>query len=724
MNKRAISQIKIYFLIVNLVMAVVAFSWMVGAQTSSPTPIEAGAIGSTGTKNIFTEPFSGEIDFGAGEVLEFSDITSIDIETGKIIYDLGLSEKTVNPEGAKKLANYGKSLEKKHPGAGIGTEVILENAMTIGAMFGVGYMIGGFIGGNANIALGTALSATTFIWQAAKGKWGTPLEGITKKLTFGHAGIGGVIIGAIIFVIMYKKTSIEKVEFNCQPYQPPIGGRDCELCNEIQGGCSEYRCKSLGQACELLNAGTKDEKCTWVNPRDVNSPMIKIGKLLSGYKWTPDTAVRPPATGVVINQTDDSCVEAFTPLEFQIITNEPAQCKIDYNLTLGKNAFDEMSYYVGGSNLFDYNHTETMSLPGPDAINKIAPELENDGTYTLYIRCQDANGNFNDDAFSVRFCVKPGPDTTPPRIEAVNVPSNSPINYNTTILDLEVYVNEPAECKWSREDRTFDNMEYSMSCATNVWEMNNKNVYTCLVTLTGIENRKTNSYYFRCKDQPVGVEESDRNINTQSYLYNIMGTQPLNILEVGPNETIRGSTDTIPVFLEVKTDNGYKNGEAICEYYNDEDNNAPENDEDYIEFAETGGNKHKQRQDLAEESYTYYFKCVDLGGNAAYDLTTFGVETDRQGPVVVRVYKEGRELKIITNEEAECSYSNKDCNFEIDGGIQMSSYDDEAHTGDWKTTQNYYIRCKDEYDNQPDPNTCSIIVRPYEVLANGGVIEL
>ena len=117
----------------------------------------------------------------------------------------------------------------------------------------------------------------------------------------------------------------------------------------------------------------------------------------------------------------------------------------------------------------------------------------------MYVRCQDANGNFNQDAFSVRFCVEAGPDTTPPRIVDTSVASSSPIQYNQTSLELEVYVNEPAECKWSREDRIFDNMENSMACATRLEEMNNQNVYTCETVLTGIEDRKINNYYFRCK---------------------------------------------------------------------------------------------------------------------------------------------------------------------------------------------------------------------------------
>ena len=128
-------------------------------------------------------------------------------------------------------------------------------------------------------------------------------------------------------------------------------------------------------------------------------------------------------------------------------------------------------------------------------------------------------------------------------------------------------------------------------------------------------------------------------------------------------------------------------------------------------FHETKTSVHTQRQDLVEGSYTYYFKCVDLGGNADYRSTSFNVQTDRSSPKIVRVYRE-TELKIITDERAECTYSNTDCNFEIESGIQMTSLDSYIHTSEWQLNKNYYIRCKDRYNNQPFPNSCSIIVRP------------
>ena len=104
--------------------------------------------------------------------------------------------------------------------------------------------------------------------------------------------------------------------------------------------------------------------------------------------------------------------------------DEPAACRMDY---LRKDNIDEMNFDFGGSSLFKYNHTQTMTLPGPDNEKNAGLVIRNDGDYSIYVRCQDANGNFNQDAFSIRFCVEPGPDTTPPRIEAVDVPSNSVI---------------------------------------------------------------------------------------------------------------------------------------------------------------------------------------------------------------------------------------------------------------------------------------------------------
>jgi len=611
------------------------------------------------------------------------------------------------------------------PGEGLGHNLI-KGVVWAGIAYGLGQLIGGLVGfdNDQTQALSTAMAAGTFGYKFLIEQYGFSenLFALGSEST-GFLGLGalgwGLVIGAIVFAIMYKDTDTELVTFECKAWQAPVGGEDCEKCND-DAGCSEYKCRSLGQACQLLNEGTGQEKCAWVNPQDTKSPGISPWEdvLTEGYKYT-DVRIRPPGEGgepgrmrIIREGSSDGCVEAFTPLKFGIRTvgpdgeDEPAQCRADINHTL---KFDDMAYWFGDSNLFLYNHTQKMVLPSPASINAAAPELEHDGTYSLYVRCRDANGNENVDEFVIQFCVDKGPDTTPPKIEGTSIGNGMPVQYNQSEVDLDVYVNEPAECKWSREDRTYDQMEYEMSCSNRVWEMNNNMVYTCKTTLTGIKSRTENKFYFRCKDQPRAAEE-DRNVNMESYPYTLIGTEPLNIIKVEPNGTVKGSTSVVSVNIEVETANGYKNGEAIC-YYGDTGNEG-----DYIEFFETGTHEHKQRLDLVEGDYTYYIKCVDLGGNRDDNVTEFTVDVDTDAPMIARVYEENGLLKIITTEDSTCKYSINNCNFLFEDGIDMPYANETKHVAEWKTENTYYIRCSDKYGNIPISNTCSMIVRPYDVV--------
>lgn len=755
--------LKVFFIIANLIIGIFAFSYMVGAQDSEPLPwvdrlrnflelrnppskqqpIQGSfsAAGAAGTPSVITYVATKElsvIDNSGNIIGTFPKGTEYTInQDGSILTSIDGKEVTIAKENVQKFINDGSLEAVKDPGSSMLSKIFgapgggfLDAALTgvqhAAIAYGIGQLIGGLVGFNSDQkqALSTALAAGAFTNSFLKVP-GYAKEGLFVKEGTGLFGtkIGalgaGVIVGAIIFAVMYKKTSTEVVEFECNPWQAPVGGEDCEKCND-EAGCSEYRCKSLGQACALLNAGTEQEKCAWVNPRDTKSPGISPWEevLTNGYSYE-DVRIRPPGDGsepgrmrIVRDNAQDGCIKAFTPLEFGIVTtgpdgeDEPAQCKIDYNHTL---KFEDMNYWFGDSNMYLYNHSQKMALPSPAAINAAAPELKHDGTYSLYLRCRDANGNENVDEFVIQFCVDKEKDTTPPKIEGTSIANGMPVKYDQSEVEIEVYVNEPAECKWSREDRTYDQMEYQMECSKNVWEMNNNLVYPCKTTLTGVKNRQENKFYFRCKDNPQ-LEEADRNVNMESYEYVLIGTEPLNIIEVEPNGTIKGATSVVSVNIKVETANGYKNGEAIC-YYSDTENEA-----DYIEFFETGTNKHQQRLDLVEGDYKYYIKCVDLGGNRDDNYTSFRVDVDTSSPTIARVYQENDLLKIVTEEDSICKYSIESCNFAFEDGIEMPYDNQTEHVAEWKTENTYYIRCSDEYGNIPVSNTCSMTVRPYDVV--------
>ena len=287
-----------------------------------------------------------------------------------------------------------------------------------------------------------------------------------------------------------------------------------------------------------------------------------------------------------------------------------------------------------------------------------------------------------------------------PEIKSTDPINNAPVNYNADNITSSIYLNEPSDCKWARESASYENMENEFECMNEIWEMNSQMLYKCTTILSGIQDRQDNLFYFRCQDK-----SPQENKMQESYRYTIKGTQPLNIVEVGPNETIGGNTNVISVNLEVKTDNGYSNGDARC-YYSETGVEGS-----YIEFFETNSYMHNQPLDLVSGNYNYYFKCIDLGGNTDYSETKFTVFSDNSPPRPVRAYFEGDKIKIITDEESSCAYSSENCNFDFTEGIQMPYEDSENHYAEWTYGTSYFIKCKDQYDNQPIPNVCSIIVR-------------
>ena len=687
-------------------------------NSKSQVPTGIVPVGFTTIQKIFTEDTSNvlkTVKFGGQEL------------TGKVLninnkyYIQGADKKIYELNGYKADTGVANSVvdasvvPAEYEFYGLtGQDAYFASAVVYAAAaYGLGQMIGSFLGFDKkqSNALGLALGSGVATYQLSQG-----FLGATKGLT-GQAGLIGAGVALLVFVATYEKTGKKTITFTCGAFEPPVGGAKCEECNKDKfRPCTEYRCKALGQACQLLNKEAPGkELCTWVNRGDSISPTItpSVNALSpSGLSYISDTSTRPPALGVKItrNSAGNGCLNAFTPLQFGINTNEPAQCKIDWNIT---SDFDSMQYYFGES-YSSYNHTLKMRLPGPADFNNpedISPIFKNDGTSQLFVRCRDANGNYNVDAYSIKFCVDKSPDTTPPSIEGTSIASGNPVKFGTQTANVEVYVNEPAECKWSVESKSYADMENKMSCATLPEARNAIMTWVCNTNLTGIKNNADNKYYLRCKDQP-GVEESKRNVMVQSYEYVLKGSQELNIISVSPNSTVTGGTSSVNVELELETANGAEEGKAFCFF-------SPLGTNDsYVQMFETNNFKHKQTLQLTNGDYKYYFRCTDLGGNSAEAQTSFKVFSDTLPPKVARIYKEeGVGLKIVTDEDAECVYSLTGCNFKFDDGLKAIYSNSNIKTNsyvEWKPNIIYYMKCRDFYGNEPNPGECSAAVRAVE----------
>ncbi len=558
----------------------------------------------------------------------------------------------------------------------------LSMSLAAGALVGKGFAVlggqGGALAGNGWITFGGKLSSGM------------------------GATVWGIAVAAVIFIMMYKDTKTEIVTFACQPWQAPTskdGGTNCEICNDETLPCSEYRCKSLGQACELVNPGTGSEKCVYVNPKDVTPPVITPNDKdlpSSSYKYT-NVKLSPPGPGFTVTNLNstDGCIKAFTPLTFGITTDEPSQCKIDFNHT---EKLTDMAYWMGGSNLYLYNHTESFSLPGPANLKKENLTMENGGKWTFFLRCRDKNGNENAADYALRFCVDPTPDTTAPVVKATSIENGACVAANSQNASVGFYLNEPSTCRWSKTDQTYDLMQSNMSCSNRLEQMNAQQLYTCNAQLDSIARDGTD-YFVRCKDN------ADNKMAT-SYKFSLKGSNPLLIKTFKPNETVYGGVNPAPVELFVQTAFGCEDNKAICAY------STTENLGDYIVFYDTNNEDGVNTQKLffSQGTKKVNVRCVDSGGNLANVSLNFNVEIDTVAPVIARVYEEDSLLKIVTVRDSECSFTNDDCSFLFEEGTEMPIANSTTHVTEWIKDKTYYIKCRDEFKNEEA--SCSAVIKP------------
>ena len=506
--------------------------------------------------------------------------------------------------------------------------------------------------------------------------------------------------------------------FGSYTWAPPQGGTDCYKCGEGIIPCTKYQCQSLGEGCELLKEDEGEGTCIHTNPNDIEPPIIKPWEDAlknSDYSYSPDNTISPPDKGVIVKYKDLDCgIPAYEIFSFGVqLVNDIGNAKLGrckYSFTR-KDSYENMSDLFLSNRKSKSNHSISFKLSGVE--NLEAEDIEGTGEHTIYIRCENRNGYANDENFVFKFCMDKGPDMQAPIIEETNPLNGKPIQFGQTSVLTKVFTNEPADCRWSHTDEEYDEMTETMNCSQSMVEMNANMLYKCTTTLTGMKDEVENKFYFRCRDQPVGVADEDRNTNP-TYVYTRMGTRPLVIDSVTANgfptgATIKDSTISVKVTLKAVTSAGYKDGQAWCKYKKKTDA-----DTRYNLFDNT--NSYQSTQDLWFErgDYKYTIKCEDAGGNPATQEIDFSVDTDFLPPVVTRAYNEGDSLKIITDENADCVYDTTSCSYDFEDGIKMTSSDGLAHTTKWDTKNNLYIKCKDEYGVQPTPNDqCSITVRPF-----------
>ena len=518
------------------------------------------------------------------------------------------------------------------------------------------------------------------------GQYGGAYQGAVSKAKTGHGmsiAFNAVTLAmAAKLVVQYAAKNETTITYNvdCNLWQPPSGGDNCELCNSEDLPCSEYRCRSLGAACEIVNEGTDNVTCVSTHVNDVNSPIIEpnYAVLLDGYEI--DTSLE----GVEGNKGFEivGLVPAFTPVTLGVNTDEPSQCKYASEPGI---EYDDMNTHFG-SNVYVYNHSIMFSLG--DEVTEEEVLALTEGVYTIYVKCSDSRGNANEDDYYIRFQVDTTPDLTPPEVVFTSLEDGSYIPYGVNETTFAIYVNEPSSCRWNENDTGYEFMNYEMDCSMSGFEQSSfyYGTYPCSTTLTGLSEDSINYYYFRCED-------TSGNFNEDSYKLTLKATEdPLLITEVAPEGTLYDNDVT----LEVETEDGSNGDVATCAY-------SP-TDVDFgsmVVFANSNSSMHLQELTLIEGSYDYYFGCMDQAGNLAYNSTSFSIEVDNEAPQILTLYIDNvySVLYLLMDEESTCEYAGVE--FTYGEGSSMTGTNSTEHEASLDRFL-YYIKCVDRYENYGD----------------------
>jgi len=524
--------------------------------------------------------------------------------------------------------------------------------------------------------------------------------------------IGGAILLAIVAIAGIGDTRKRHLYFGCNPWQPPVGGDDCDKCEQFLS-CSDYKCRSLGQECGIINRGTEYERCVNMHPNDVSSQIIMpwYGNITEGYIYDNIND-----NGFEIKDVEGRCIPEFTNVIFGIRTTDangkekPAECVFGNDSMQNFDGMKENFGFFGGNSLLLSNHSSYFGFPSAEALqkedDKLTPiEIEGLGEKNLYIRCRGVNGKENDAAYVIKSCVRKGP--VYPQITKASPANGGYIAYSAEELNATLWVNEPSDCRYSLEDRKYEGMENSLTCQDSL-EDYGIDGFACNVTLN-VSSATT--FYVRCKDKSEWNMTMD-----ESYVYELQrSAEELRIILIDPEngEVVRAPSEPATVNLEVTTAGGAEDGKAICHYEFEGKGWA-----DF--FKETNSNRHKQVfNSLIGGDYNVIIECKDIAGNKATGATAFTVYVDNRAPMITRVYYQNG-LKMATDEDSTCAYSLVDnkCSFDIKNitdksNAELMGVTGKEHTAEWQTDQAYYIKCMDEYGNQP--GRCSIVVRPYDI---------
>jgi hypothetical protein len=192
---------------------------------------------------------------------------------------------------------------------------------------------------------------------------------------------------------------------------------------------------------------------------------------------TPDTTPPVRSSGLPTG----TLAAGTTQTSLSLATSENATCR--YATTAGV-AYASM--------------TNTFTTTGTTTHSTTVTGLTNGGSYSFFVRCQDAAVNANPDDFAISFSVAQ-PDTTPP-VRSNGLPTGA-LAAGTTQTSLSLATNENATCRYAQTAGV------AYASMTNTFTTTGTTAHS--TTVGGLANGGSYSFFVRCQDTSANADPDD-----------------------------------------------------------------------------------------------------------------------------------------------------------------------------------------------------------------------
>ncbi|MBI3622816.1 hypothetical protein HY212_01910 [Candidatus Pacearchaeota archaeon] len=395
----------------------------------------------------------------------------------------------------------------------------------------------------------------------------------------------------------------------------------------------------------------------------------------------------PDKTPPIITRTEPAngsyLIKGITESSLKIVLSEAAECRYS---NIQNTKYENMSENMACNNEAGENGTQVYEWNCRTQLQNLTQEKN-----SIYIKCNDSAGNFNNyDTEYVLYQTK----------EDLRIVSTSP--ENGSVID-PISQNSPFYLE-----------------ATTAGGMNN-GIATCgykfikegwrdQFTETNAVNHRykftsipEGSYDVEIKCHDVAGNEAKEivhfNINIDKY--------PPKVINI-TNEANGNQVNT-----KLTTDEP-----AQCYYNNEKCERDSEN-----QTSITLGLDTEHWIYSLDPKQDYYVTCQDewKNRNEKCAIVINATEkNDGHAPNFVRVYNDFGTLKLITDENAKCSYTGNSCNFNVSAGegtfmTAVGGEYSKEHETEWNQQSTYHIQCEDSWHNANQG--CLIVVKPFEVFA-------